>query len=245
MIKLQRVASPSWLTPAEEAQLVARYLASKEPVWNIEDIKIGLLKSSFHKCAYCESMLGEESKYVEVEHFRCKRLYPNDVVKWVNLLPACKRCNIAKSDHDVSLESIVNPYDDDPRDHLSLNLYRLRSKSSIGQNTIDVLNLNDNRRSVFMRFEVGQAVVMLLGHCIERLQSFADDPSTRRRNALVSTTTNMLLECQETAAYAATSSTVLHSEPDYLKLKGELVAYGLWSAELEDLHSRSALLCLP
>ncbi len=47
------------------------------------------------KCAYCES-LYEIAGYLEVEHYRPKKLYYWLAADWSNLLPACKRCNNGK-----------------------------------------------------------------------------------------------------------------------------------------------------
>ena len=47
------------------------------------------------KCAYCESQY-EIAGYLEVEHYRPKKLYYWLAADWANLLPACKRCNNGK-----------------------------------------------------------------------------------------------------------------------------------------------------
>ena len=78
---------------------------------------------SNQKCAYCEGRLDLKSDYMEVEHFRDKKDYPNDVLIWENLLPSCKHCNGNKSSHDVVSEPIINPFVDVPREHIFLKSY--------------------------------------------------------------------------------------------------------------------------
>ena len=70
-------------------------------------INESLLSMSHNKCAYCELMLGEEVKYMEVEHFYCKKLYPDGVVQWDNLLHLCNRCNTNKGIYDTKTEQYI------------------------------------------------------------------------------------------------------------------------------------------
>ena len=109
MIKLERSFPPIFLTSIEVKRLTEEYKTTKNSVWNIVELKKALLETSYGKCAYCECDLTVESKYMEVEHFRDKDSYPDDVVEWLNLLPSCKRCNGAKGTHDTVIEPIVNP----------------------------------------------------------------------------------------------------------------------------------------
>lgn len=51
-------------------------------VWNQPYIKTALLEMTHHKCAYSEVVLGENSSYMEIDHFYPKSLYPDKVVEW-------------------------------------------------------------------------------------------------------------------------------------------------------------------
>jgi 5-methylcytosine-specific restriction endonuclease McrA len=57
---------------------------------------------SNYKCTFSEQPL----EYMEVYHFKPKTYYPDLVVRWGNLLPVCKKCNVAKGKSNVPM---VNP----------------------------------------------------------------------------------------------------------------------------------------
>ena len=91
MIKLELPEKPKELTEEKERELVEIYKKTQRDVWKQSYIKEALLKMSNNKCAYSEQKLNTESAYMEVEHFRHKKKYKDLVVRWGNLLPACKR----------------------------------------------------------------------------------------------------------------------------------------------------------
>jgi HNH endonuclease len=123
MILLKRVNRPAKLTPAREAKLTATYLAKGKAVWKQAGIPKALMKMGRGKCCYCECKLGEESKYLVVEHFENKSKYPHLVVDWENLMPSCKRCNGRKGDLDVEATPIIFPREERPSLHLNLTVY--------------------------------------------------------------------------------------------------------------------------
>jgi|GEM_PF-2621299 len=53
------------------------FTSTGESVWKRPYIKHALLQSSHSECAYCEANTAEESKYMEVEHFHCKKHFPH------------------------------------------------------------------------------------------------------------------------------------------------------------------------
>ena len=176
---------------------------------------------------------------MEVEHFRDKDSYPDDVVKWTNLLPSCKRCNGSKGSHDVMSEPIVNPYDDDPRDHFQFRLYRLRAKTLIGEVSLGVLDLNNSDRAVFVRFDIGESIHKSLERAFEILATYQTNEATRTKNRLVGTVRELLLECQPSSEYSAIAASVIHSDKTFSKLTGEMKKLGLWNSELMALHENS------
>lgn len=245
MIRLNRSFSPMCLSPGEVQRLTQDYQATGDSVWNFEELKLALLSTSHGKCAYCECELSTESKYVEVEHYLNKKQYPTKVVEWENLLPSCKRCNGSKGKHDTAAEPILNPYEDDPRQHLAFRLYRLGSSSQLGESTLEVLNLNDPDRLVRVRFDVGEWMLSAISDAMEKLEAFTAKPDTAKKNRLLRHLRSILKECQPAAAYAATSATVLHSDARYGRMRTDLQTRGFWDDELEEMHVQSSALVLP
>lgn len=244
MIKLNKNFHPLCLRPSETRRLTNEFNVTKASVWNFDALKDALLETSYGKCAYCECDLTKESKYMEVEHFRDKKNYPHDVVNWNNLLPSCKRCNGSKGTHDVQSSPIVNPYDEDPRDHFFLKLYRLRAKTSIGKESLGVLDLNNSDRAVFIRYEIGEGIHKSLESALEILEIYKGNDATRIKNRLLGVVRDLLLECQPSSEYAATTSTIVHSDETYAQLIFELEKLGLWDLELKNLHEQSKKLAL-
>ena len=50
-----------------------------------------------HKCAYSEVVLGENSTYIEINHFYPKSLYPDKVVEWGNCVMIAQHYGKRKS----------------------------------------------------------------------------------------------------------------------------------------------------
>lgn len=244
MIKLQRAIKPTFLTDAKVAELTSEFKANATNVWNIDAIKIPLLLSSNSKCAYCECSLSRDSNYMEVEHFEDKSNNPDKVVEWTNLLPSCKTCNGAKSTHDVIKEPIVNPYVDDPKAHLAIRLYRIRAKTDIGKITIEVTNMNDSKRHVESRYLIGQKIHLLIETAAERLSKYISNPVTRTRNKIISTVEGLLTECQPTANYAASTATIVLSDPEFTKLVTAMQNQNIWTTDLDSLMNNASLLVL-
>lgn len=111
-----------------------------------KDIRNILFESSYRKCAFCEGF-PEDNSSIEIEHFHPKSLYPHETFYWENFLPCCGKCNSSKGAHDTKSESIINPYIDNPEEHLEFESrgLRIKGKDSIGLKTIEVFNLNSTR----------------------------------------------------------------------------------------------------
>lgn len=239
MIKLSKTPAPPFLNAPEVARLTDEFISTGSSVWNFEDLKKALLESSHYKCAYCESSLNREGKYMEVDHYKCKELYPSDVMDWSNLIPSCKRCNGSKGTHDVVAEPIVNPYTEDPKNHLSFYLYRLQPKTDVGFNTIEATNLNDHQRAVQARFEIGESINKSLESAIDKLTLYESNKTTIRKNKLCRHVEGLLKECQRESPYSATTATVLHTNAVYAELKARMESNSIWSDELQELHLKS------
>ncbi len=239
MIKLSRNFTPMFFNPTNIQELTEEFIESGKNVWNIDEVKKPLLKISYFKCAYCECKVDVESNYLEVEHFKDKNRYPNKVLEWNNLLPSCKRCNGSKGTHDVNHEMIINPCDEDPRDHFFIDLYRLKNKSYLGENSIDILDLNNTERVVFKRFEIGEAILNSLNDALEKLKKFEDNGSTRSKNRIQAHLESLLKECIPKAQYSATSATVLHNQKIYSEIRNKMIVLNIWADYLEEMHKSS------
>lgn len=245
MIKLERAPKPAALTDQKATELTDKFQADGSSVWNVGFIKEPLLDSSHRKCAYCETRLDEESKYMEVEHFKDKKDFPEEVISWQNLLPSCKKCNGNKSSHNVILNGmIIDPYEVEPRQHIYLKNFRIRSRDDIGKRTIDVLYLNDSARLVQVRFMIGEKVSESLEVIRERIERYVDgNNSVMAKNKILSGVRNLLLECQPPAQFSSISATTLLSDDDYLWIKDQLDRLDLWS-EFEELEQIAVFLSL-
>lgn len=239
MIKLQRGVRPTYLSDQKVQELTDIFKANKgEVVWKHKEIHNALLISSFNKCAFCETKLQISSSYMEIEHFKSKDLFPEDVVDWNNLLPSCKRCNTTKSKHNVVLKPIINPFDIDPKDHLTQQGCRIYFKTDMGESTQEALNLNDEKLTR-PRFEVWDYVVTSLEEMYKDLTQ-KTKLTKHDRNKLC----RLLTSCQADRAFSAFASTALHQTPEYSLVINALRSAGQWDDQLEDLHQNSLRLVL-
>ena len=244
MIKLNQASKPTFLTDEKVAELTDIFKSTKNSVWNNDHIKTPLLSSSYGKCAYCECPLTSESNYMEVEHFEDKKHNADKVVIWENLLPSCKKCNGSKSTHNVVDEPIINPYIDDPKEHLSMRLYRFRGKTEKGKSTIDVTNLNHSTRLVMSRFEIGEKIDELIDTSWERYSTFATKNDTRSKNRLIKIVEALLEECQPESNYSASTATNLLTDSKFMELISVMKTDNIWTDELESLFSKGEVLVL-
>ena len=245
MIKLNRNYTPIKLTPDFVKEKTDEYKATGAAVWNIDWLKEALCGLSHGKCAYCECSVKKESNYMEVEHFEDKKHNPDKVMVWDNLLPSCKHCNGHKSTHDVVKEPIVNPFIDDPRDHLYIQNYRYKYKDEMGRITREVLQLNDEERDLpGVRFEIGNGLEKLIEQLEDRYTAFKKSGTVRSRNKMLNVLSEMLRQCQPDREYSALCSTVLHSNDEYLQIKQNLINDGLWNDHYDKMDKLSRTLCL-
>jgi uncharacterized protein (TIGR02646 family) len=156
MIALKKGTTPDWVV-TNQAEETAKYVAWAERAddvgtknagtepspWRREDIKDALIVESNHgKCVYCESRMLHVT-FGDVEHYKPKSRFPEDVLRWENLGLSCSKCNNEKlaqwSDH----APIVWPYQDDPNEHFSFLGTFLQAKTPRGRNTLKHVRLND------------------------------------------------------------------------------------------------------
>ncbi|WP_342551085.1 HNH endonuclease [Lysinibacillus sp. FSL M8-0216] len=244
MIKLSRPDCPEELEKLKD-ELTQEYKDTKKTVWKRKFITVPLLKMSNDKCAFCECKLGEEGKYMQVEHFHHKNEYKDEVVDWNNLLPICIRCNSHKLDHDTYLLPIIDPTQIDPKNHLEFYKYRMLGKDDIGNLTVEVLDLNNTTEIATPRFQIGNAVLEKLEDVLEVVQNFDVDSKDATEKARVIRKVRALLKKSTSVnIYCATVATVLLTAPDYLLLKLEMEKKALWTVELQKIEDSVANIAL-
>ena len=239
MIKLTLPAKPLELTDALLQELTDSFKNDKsKSVWKRKVIEDAVMAIAFGKCCYSECLLGQEGKYMEIDHFYPKDLYPNEVVVWGNLLPSNKKCNTTKNDHDTKTYPIINPCVDDPKEHLYISNYRYYGRTPMGTLTIEVVALNDREHFINRRFEIGNEAQDKLEDLHNTLGqdiiAIRDVPRTRNR--FMGKLKRLFKEGSRKEEYAATVSTVLLQSPHFDIIKHTLTANGLWDEELVNLE---------
>ncbi len=246
MIKLTRPKKPSDLTAEVEKQLIKEFKETGKSVWRKGYITVPLSNMSHNKCCYCETMLGEQARPMQVEHYHCKDLYPDEVVKWQNLLPSCSQCNSNKSTLDTYETPIIDPSVDDPKDYLYLKNYMIKSKdntlTSKGRLTIDRLELNHRERLVTPRIEVADKMYYKLIDIHEKavVLNSRDDGKLYNKTKIINTLVDILKMAQPDAEYSAFMSTIILTDEDYIETRNILKNKNLWTDELETLHNFAA-----
>lgn len=81
------------------------------------EIKTTLRRESNDKCIYCESKISHIFPG-ETDHIFPASKRSDLIVWWDNLAYICKECNREKLDYYDLAEPLINPYIDNPSDHL-------------------------------------------------------------------------------------------------------------------------------
>lgn len=240
MIKLERNFTPEFFNQENVTELTEKFKNDETAVWQHPEVKSACLKLSNNKCAFCEVKLEEASTYIEVEHFKDKKTYPDDVIQWDNLLPSCRNCNGSKQRHDVMEHPIINPCLHVPSDHLFLRGYRIKGKTPLGNETVETLNFNHRDHKFIPRCKAGEVIDQSIDDAVDKLEEYLQAPHHRRKNKLMNLVEALLNECQRTAPFAAVSATVLHSSEDYAMLRQNLIFHNLWTDYMQELHVNSS-----
>ncbi|QHJ14000.1 hypothetical protein FX988_04282 (plasmid) [Paraglaciecola mesophila] len=152
MIKLEKYPKPEVLVANEVTwtEEFIRLVAGDTSVpkaaryrYRHPDIKSTLRSECSDKCIFCESKISHVFPG-ETDHIIPLSRKQEDVVKWENLGYVCKECNRNKSNyHDVNLP-LVNPFVDDPDEHLLFfgPIILAKPSNNRGQITVDLLKLS-------------------------------------------------------------------------------------------------------
>ena len=81
-------------------------------------IKETLRKEASDKCIYCESKISHVFPG-ETDHLAPVSQRPDLYLCWENLGYVCKECNRAKGAYYSDLEPLIDPFSDDPGEHLA------------------------------------------------------------------------------------------------------------------------------
>jgi uncharacterized protein (TIGR02646 family) len=254
MIRLKKVSKPARLTQSNVKLWTDQFKATGKSVWRKKSIRQALLEMGRNKCAYCECRLEEESKYLEAEHFKYKQKYLDDVLRWKNLLPACRRCNLEKGEHDVVEFPIVNPRFQNPSDDIAIKIVydgdecfcRMIGTSEKGQSTIKTLNLLDAERITKPRNGVATRIVRKLNdlHHIAEIAIKAGQ-TTHDLNVLKNGLHHLLQEAQPESEYAAIAASVLLYDGRYASIRGFLEGQNEFPVELNAKENRARRCLLP
>lgn len=244
MIKLTLPPKPEKLAQ-EEATLTKEFIASgrKKSVWKKEYITKPLLEMSHNKCAYSEVKINQKSTYMEVEHFKHKDKYPEDVVNWNNLLPSCRKCNSTKGVHDVVVEPIVNPVFDEPKNHLYVKSFRFYKRDQKGWNTIKKVALNDETHFVQPRYE---AACIVIDRIEDKFKLLKEASTAEDANDRVMSLKKILKSCGPQSEFSAVIAThILYEWPHLANLYDFLKNNGYWDKDFEYLFKVLASIAMP
>ncbi|RYJ16449.1 hypothetical protein C5Y41_03965 [Rahnella variigena] len=229
MIKLERGGKPDYLTDAKIQHLKNRYATTKTSVWSRKSITKPLMNTCFGKCAYCEKLVNGNGSYMEVDHYRYKDLHEDLIVEWSNLIPSCKQCNTKKGKHDVDINPIVNPYDDNPNEHFIYHCLRIIGITPKGEMSVELFGYNlrdvDARKS---RLIIHEKIDEKLSDGLDLYRDYqlSGDPKKllKSRNSL----SGILSACQINSEYSAITSTLLLLNPQFIDLMNKIKNEGVW-----------------
>lgn len=178
--KLEKLSKPSILVEKGD-EWTREYLEAKSgdkrppSRWRHHQIKDSVSKETSDRCAYCDSEM-KSVHFGHIEHIVPRSAVPEKVVEWENLTLACEQCNNAKSDYYSQVAPIINPYLDEPSEHLIFlgDMVVARPTSDRGIVTVQKLgllrkDLTESRKSRI------QAVLSLV-----RNWSTASDPEIKQ-----------------------------------------------------------------
>ena len=121
-------------------------------IYDDPDNKDALRKASAGKCMYCESKM-EHVSFPQIEHIKPKKKFPELEFVWENLGFCCQRCNTNKGQKYDEAISFINPYNENPEDHIGfLGFYIFPKQGSergaytIQEIGLDGSDLNDRRK---------------------------------------------------------------------------------------------------
>ncbi len=140
--------------------------------------KKALSDASFGKCMYCESKVNHVY-FGDIEHIKPKNKYRQLEFEWTNLGFVCARCNNTKNDKYDDDTPYINPYDEEPNDHVIAIGALLKHKQGSERGELTIIDIYLNRPELL---EKRQAKLQYIGKAIDACMRTSND--TLRRNGL-------------------------------------------------------------
>lgn len=158
MIQLSKFPIPDVLRDNEESWTEAFLIAhaagtvtnSIKYRYRDPKIKHTIIEETAGKCAYCESKI-RHTYPGDIEHILPQSLFPLLIFDWANLTLACNECNRRKLNYHNPAEPLINPYLDNPDDHLLALGPLVKSKLNDRKGQITELKLELNRTPLVER----------------------------------------------------------------------------------------------
>lgn len=149
--------------------------------------KKALSDASSGKCMYCESKVNHVY-FGDIEHIKPKNKYPQLEFEWTNLGFVCARCNNAKSDKYDENTPHINPYGEEPNNHVIAMGALLKHKQGSERGELTIIEIDLNRPELL---EKRQVKLQYIGKAIDACMRASND--TLKRNGLA----EILEECKE------------------------------------------------
>jgi hypothetical protein len=212
MIRLRKGEMPSILE-ANHSTWTAEFLAARAAGGDVPEavryryrhpqIKAALHGEAYSKCIYCETKLAVG----ETDHFVPVTERPELVVCWENLGLACKECNTNKGAYFSLTEPLINPFVDEPSDHLLFFGPLVIAKAGDLKGLRTELKLKLSRTDLVQR---RAERVLRLRPLVARWLDQPDGPTKDLLKAA------LVAECASAAEYAAVVRTYLYQELGWL-----------------------------
>jgi hypothetical protein len=158
MIKLKKLAEPEVLQK-NKAAWTQEFVGAKAANamtntikfrYRHADIKTQIRRETSGKCVYCESKIGHVCPG-DIEHIIPHSKIPELVVDWENLTLGCVECNRRKGAYYSQQEPLLNPYSDEPGDHLQAFGTVIFGRAGDAMGKLTQLQLDLNRKELIER----------------------------------------------------------------------------------------------
>jgi hypothetical protein len=211
MIRLKRGEKPAILATKHE-EWTREFTAHVGPLstmpkaqryrYRHPDIKAAVKSDTHGKCVYCESYVSHVHPG-EIEHIAPVSARPALVVDWENLTYVCSECNREKGAYFEPTLPLLNPFVDEPGEHLVFygTLVLHRSPSPRGEVTVQQLKLD--RVGLLER---RKERIEQLKRLIDRIVGL---PAGPQRTALENVLSE---ELEDDKPYAATARAFVHQD---------------------------------
>jgi len=152
--------------------------------------KEALRQASFDKCMYCESKISHID-FAHVEHIKPKAgdKYPELEFVWENLGYACPKCNNFKSDRYDESTPYIDPYSENPEEHIFAAGAFLYHKDGSERGELSICDIKLNRCELILkRYERIKEIIKAITSCCRT------NNTTLRDNALEEIKQEMLAD---------------------------------------------------